>query len=258
MVTTGKQSDAEPEAKRVTYPYATYSKSLEIAVAVRDLGGSNTDVQRSVIAHKLRVDQNSTALLQNITSAKTFDMLAGRGSYHLTETAKRYFFPTEPGEKQRAMLRMIGAPIIFQSLINRFDGGRVPDSETLVNILHREHKVSQSWRPRVATLFLSTLREAQVIDGAGFLRYAASMHSAGNGTMASMRDAPVAEHTPEPSSPVATQPADRAIPTQGGVTTWHYKGGILRVETPENLSYDVWKKLYDYVAVLKPEEGEQQ
>ena len=43
---TGK---SEAESKRAEYPYATLGKSLEIAKAISDLGGSNENISRSLL-----------------------------------------------------------------------------------------------------------------------------------------------------------------------------------------------------------------
>ncbi|MGB7158012.1 MAG: hypothetical protein WBD40_08090 [Tepidisphaeraceae bacterium] len=253
MSSKGNPNEAEA-SKRSDYPYATFLKALEIAEAVRGLGGNNGNVRKSLIAHKLKVSESAPSLNQNIGSAKCFSMIDGRGSYRLTDTAKRYFFPTKTSEKRAAMLAMIKSPTIFESLIERFDGEKIPPTDVLVNVLHREHDVSESWRPRVATLFLSTMREAEVIDSSGILRYRASLHAADDGTMSVMNSAaqPIVSTPP----PVQRERESVVAAESGSADIWQFRG--IRLQTPEHMSIDLWKKLSDYVNVLKPMEDSKQ
>ena len=199
------------------------------------------------------MNENATSLVQNITSAKAFQLIEGRGSYRLTDIAKHYFFPTTDNEKKLAVLQMVRSPSIYEALIERFDGQKIP-VDMLPNILHRDHRVSKSWQPRVAGLFLSAMREAELIDARGFLRYKSSLHSARAGTMSPMR-----ESQPETLSPVVPESVEpvRSSPTRSAairddVTVWDFRG--IHLEAPETMTMDLWKKLSDYVNVLKPDE----
>ncbi len=39
-----------------------------------------------------------------------------------------------------------------------------------------------------------------------------------------------------------------------GMTCWNFRG--IRLETPENMTKELWQKLFNYVNVLKPDENE--
>jgi hypothetical protein len=159
--------------KHTTYPYYSLQKAMELAEVVRDLGGANSEVQRSLIAQRLGMEDNSPSLVGILGAARLYDLIAGRGTYRLTETAMRFFHPTNPNDSRLAQLAMIKAPPLFSALIDRFDGSRLPNIDLLINVLHRDHLISESWRSRAASLFVSALKDAQVLDGAGFLRYKA-------------------------------------------------------------------------------------
>ncbi|HWE97925.1 MAG TPA: hypothetical protein VG269_28500 [Tepidisphaeraceae bacterium] len=249
------QNQEAEEGKRSAYPYATFPTTLEIAAKVKELGGSNHEIKKSVLAHSFGVSDKSPSLIQNIASAKAFGLIHGRGSFRLTETAQKYFFPTSEGERQRAILHAIKTPLIFESLIDRFDGQKVPDAATLVNILHRDYHVTVSWQRRVAALFISTIREAKIVDASGILRYQSSLHTAGNGILGGM-SSPTTSSSPTPVPADRLPPAYESLvamePVKAGVAGWTYRG--IRVEVPENLTFELWKKLIDYVNVLKPDE----
>ena len=189
-------------------------------------------------------------------------VIGGHGTYVLTEVAKRYFFPIEDEERDRrlALFQMIRTPAVFNALISRFDGGKIPAKATLTNIVYRDMNVTQSWKERVATLFLSALVEAGAIDQGGFLRYKALLSSLSGGGAVGARDAGVKEvdarsgELDAPSSlststPSVPRPSDQTV--RDCFTTWNHRG--IRVDVPENLTMELWKKLSDYIEVLKPD-----
>jgi hypothetical protein len=253
---------AESAAKRSTYPYYGLRKSLEIATAVRDLGGVKTGVQKSVLAHQLGVDENSAAFKQQISAVKSFGLLEGWGTYTLTDIAKEYFYPTDDGQKRRALLKALKSPSVFAQLIDRFDGSRLPAGSLLTNVIHRDCSVTDSWAQRVAALFVGSLREAGVVDSAGFVRYDAAMHSA-NGVATSGESEADPVLPDAVSEAVAAGPAQRPaqVPVQvrtgsedPNVNVWQYSaGGVrIRLETTGELPLALWKKLDQVVQVLKP------
>jgi hypothetical protein len=227
------------------YPVNTFQNALEVARAVCDSGGSNSDVQKSVIAHALQSSANSGAFIQRLASTKIYGMIeGGRNGYRLTEDAKRYFFPSSEGEKRNAFLMLLKSAPIFAEIIKRFDGNRIPSSDLLANVLLREFKVPESWKDRVARFFLKAAGDAGVLDAQGFLRYAAARQSV--------------DHVPASAS---SSPADRENeapppppPIPSGMNAWVFslRGKTVKVETSDDLSPELWKKLDAYIQVLKP------
>lgn len=253
-----------PEAKRSQYPYYGLEKCVEVAAVVRDLGGGRSEVTKTVLAHQMNVSDSSAAFQQLIGAVKSFGLIKGRGSYMLTEISKAFFYPTQEGQAPRALLQAIKAPQVFEEMINRFDGNRIPPSELLANILHREYGISTSWAPRVASLFASALRFAGALDG-DLLQYESAMQR-------SLGDVP---NDAEPTEPVsstvplrdatgrraAVAPTVQPGPARSesrqeaaGMTVWVFKlrGQSVRLETSDDLTLDLWLKLNQYVQVLKP------
>jgi hypothetical protein len=260
MAATTRQIDEEADT-RSAYPLYGLKKALQIAGVVAELGGAKAAVSKSLIARHLSMDEAAAALSQTIGAAKAFGFIEGRGAYRLSEIGLHYFYPTTDTEKHHALLAALKMPTVFEALIDRFDGSRVPTTEVLTNILHRDHKVTESWRPRLASLFLTSLRDAEVIDGAGFLRYRASMDGTTGSNIRPMNTAvqPVPDFPQVVSPP--TSPTQVRNDDVGAVsvnhasrTTWNHKG--LRVETPDPLPMDLWQKLSNYVNVLKPGDNE--
>lgn len=252
----------ESKGKPPQYPYYSFQKAKEVGEAVRDCGGVRGEVQKSVLAHRMRADENSSAFTNVTGAAKCFGIIQGWGSYSLTDAAKLFFYPSDPHQQRRSLLEMIKSPPAFGVLIDRFDGTRLPEVGLIANILHREFGVPESWMSRVASLFISSMREADLIDSGGFLRYSATMHSnAGMDVAHDMsEDRPATDEVravPEISqrpAPPSIQPSIQA--TNGDLNAWVFSGkngGTLRVETPRELTMDLWNKLSKYVQMLKPD-----
>ena len=238
------------------YPVTAFQNAVEVARAVSDAGGANVDVQNPVIAHALHASHTSGAFAARLSSARTYGMIVGgRNGYRLSDAAKRYFFPSSESDKRRGLFELLNAPPIFSEIIKRFDGNKLPSTEMLANVLMREMKVPESWKERVARFFLKAAQGAGVIDGQGFLRYAAGRHTMDTGTSASSK--PILHDQPLVATNGNGSPATPLTPEEG-MSAWVFslKGKTVRVETSNDLSLELWKKLNSYVQVLKPlEEG---
>src|SRR5947207_14492974 len=99
-------------------------------------------------------------------------MIEGRGAFHLTENAKRYFFPTTDADRQVAEMAFLNTPAVFAQLIKRFDGNRMPSQDMLANVLHRDIGVSYEWKGRVAALFVRPAAAVCVFDSMSSLSLA--------------------------------------------------------------------------------------
>ena len=246
--------------KRSLYPYYSLERCLELAAAIRELGGARTEVPKSTLAHQMHVEESAPAFIQLIGSAKAFGLIEGRGTYTLSELAKQHFFPTDDGQDRVAILRVLKAPQAFEELIDRFDGTKVPGTELLSNILHREYQIAASWAPRVASLFIGALRFAGALDADGILRYQSNIQGilteAGAVRAASRQQAP---------APIEIVPPDHATPTARGIAepkqpvavdanVWSFTIGdeTVHLRTSRELSYGLWLKLRQYVELLNP------
>ncbi len=204
------------------------------------------------MAKHLGESEKSPTFSQRITSAKCFGLLEGHGLYNLSETAKKFYFPTTDSSKAGALLEMLSSPDAFKELIRRFDGDRVPNKDILGNILHRELGVPESWKDRVAAFFYNSAQFVGVIDSQGFLRCGAAWHTATTANSENVA-APVeaSESKPEqkPTSnwgpPVASKPGANTL-------SLSHNGETIYLQTPEKLEMQLWKKLEAFVALLKP------
>lgn len=238
-------TDTQPSTTGAKFPLLSLQNSLQVAEAVRDGGGANTEVPKSIIASHLGSSENSGAFLQRLGSARSFGLIEGRGSYRLTDQAKRYFYPATEDDRRRAQLAFLASPPVFNEIIKRFDGNKLPAPAMLANILHREYSVSNSWKDRVASSFIKAAQIVGTIDGQNFLRYGASLHN---------MESPLSQSdAADTHAPVADAPRSQPSAVPGG-NSWLFQqeGQFVRVESSAELSPALWQKLNAYVQVLKP------
>jgi len=245
------RAESTEDARSFTrYPYYSLDKALdELGKAVFDLGGASGDVSRAQIAKRLGMPPNSPNLIGMIGAAKLYQLILGiGGTYTLTPVGRAYFNPASTdNDRQLALLRMVNGPPLFAQLIDKFDNDWLPTNERLVEVVENEHGIAKSWQSRAVSLFISSLRKANVIDAAGFLRFRATLEALSNKT----------GETASPPSLGSAGPghkpdkAPTGEPKAAGIAVWQFQG--IRVESPEEMTMAQWKKLCDYVNVLKPD-----
>lgn len=244
----------------MAYPRHPLNLALEAADALRELGGSRVEVPKSLLAMRLKAAEDSGDFIAKVGSTKQFGLIEGKSSFTLTEAAKQYFFPTDPETKRLALLSFLRQPEAFAKLIEAFDGGRLPQAESIGHKLVIEFGVPDIWSPRVARFFVRSAETVGALDEHGFLRYNAAIHTAGAGTQAkvdSLDSVPYPERADRfvqiKNVPPQNDVSDQH--DQTGVIVWKYpcEGKMLRIETPENMSLNTWEKLNRYIQVLKPE-----
>ena len=233
------------------YPLFSLENAVVVGAAVCEAGGSNGQVPKAVIASSLQCSSTSGAFLQRLATARSFGILEGRGAYQLTEQAKQFYLPSHDTEKQQALIGMFASPPVFAELLKRLDGNKLPPRSMIANMLRRELNLPPSWSDRVAGFFVNGAQFSGALDEHGFLRLAASRHSSPktNGERRSTETPTVTLHR----SRAMAESEEGTAPE--GKDSWVYQS--VRLDTPSNLSPGLWKKLNQYVQVIKPEGAEE-
>lgn len=256
MAKQPKAGKKAPVTQSLSYPYYGFAKCILLAEGVFNYAGLRGEAPKSVIAAAAGMSEASSTLSQLIGSAKMFGMIQGNRNYSLTDGSARYFHPQTDSDKRDAELEFLNTPSAYTFLIRRFDGTRLPDTDTIAKILKLEAHVSSSWATRAASIFVTTAEEMRVIDSARYLRYNAAQHSAGND-----RPPPPAAGDGDPNrgNPIDAQPPrrDTPPPPPGSKTNvWVYSEtegeGSVRLETPLLLPHPLWVRLTAYVKMLEP------
>jgi hypothetical protein len=153
-----------------SYPIYDLAEAVKIAEAVRDLGGNNSPVSKSLLAKHLSYAESGPSFFQRVTATKAFGLVDGRGSYSLTDLAKQYFYPTVENGKETAAVKALTTPKAFSILVQKFDGGKLPSVEMIGNIVHAEAEIPVSKKNAIAGIFLRSVQSIGAIDSGGFLR----------------------------------------------------------------------------------------
>jgi hypothetical protein len=260
-MTTAKSPEGNtPQAKRtrvatVSYPYHSLESCIELARAVREIGNGRTEVTKSQLAHKIGVSEKSGDFSQKIASTKTYGMIDGKSSLRLTEAGNRFFIPTDENAetKKLCLFRFLESPGAFRALIDTYDGSIPLSNAVIANILGQKYGIPESWKSRVAVFFIKSAQYVGAIGADRFLRFKAQIDG-----IAPSADPIVATDEQEiQAKPQSSPPTARPVKheqNQEGVIVWTYPcaGKFLRIETPENMTQEVWEKLNKYIQVLQP------
>jgi hypothetical protein len=166
-----KQNDKNNEVKtEASYPLYDLAEAVKVAEAVRDLGGGNSPVSKSLLAQHLEYAESGPSFFQRVGATKAFGLIDGRGSYSLTDLAKQYFYPTVENGKEDAAVKTLTFPRAFSILVQKFDGGKLPSIEMIGNIIHSEAGIPVSKKNAIAGIFLRSVQSVGAIDSGGFLR----------------------------------------------------------------------------------------
>lgn len=239
------------------YPYSPLAACVAIADAVKAIGNGKSPVSKASLAANLKEDEKSGALNFKLASAKSFGLIDGRTEFSLTENAKRYYFPTDESDKQNALLDFLESPAAFKTLVERFDGSKLPSQEIISNILHREAGVPPSWKDRVAGIFIRSVQYAAAIDDQGHLRVKASRQAQPAGNVSSI------ENKKNAGTEAAIPPPAVRHPRVAGhlnvdPKTWSQTedNRTVFVEHPRDINAQEWEGLNQYVLRIKPKDGQ--
>ncbi len=174
-----KNSVQNNKSRDVAYPIYDLAEAIKVAEAVRDLGGGNVPVSRSLLAQQLKYAESGPSFFQRVAATKAFGLIDGWGSYSLTELAKQYFYPTVDNGKESAGIAALTFPNAFAVLVQKFDGGKLPPLSLIGNIIHKEAGIPVSKKDILAGCFVRSAQFLKAIDAGGFLRCKAFV-AAGN------------------------------------------------------------------------------
>ena len=243
--------------KRVQYPFGSLPKGLEIGEVIKNLGGNREPVTKALVARQQRVGENSGPLQSQLGVAKAYGIIEGAGAFRLTDIGKKYFYPVDPTDKQQAHLKMLVVPVVFEKLVERYDGDELPAPANLANLLI-DMAVPESWTQRVVSFFINAAKHVGVLGDDGFLRYGAAQQDSRQNSIAPLVDElPAAPATPAARGIVSLTGTTTTINhVQGTVNVWVFgsRDSAVKIETSKELSMGVWEKLNQYVQILKPSE----
>jgi hypothetical protein len=247
------KSDEKTGRKESVYPVFDLVEALKFATAVKDLGGTRGTVARSILAQHFSLPESSPSFFQRLGAAKSFGIVDGHGSYSLSSEGKRYFYPTSEKDKALAALNFLTSPTAFAKIVELFDGEKLPKTELLGNILHKETSVPISWKDRAVQIFLRSAQHLGIIDQNGILRYSAAKHSESSNAGSSENETEIPTPKEQIEQPIVLQ---KRVASQlnANSKTWSLTedNRTVFVEHPRDISMQEWEGLNQYVLRIKP------
>ncbi len=208
------------------------------------------------VAQAMNYSGKNGASMARIAAHVHFGLLeiAGKGSYRLTELAKRIILPVSDSDQAEAIAQAATNPKLYTELVGRFAGHTLPT--LLPNILARDFGIMPQQTQEVATDFRKTVEYAGLLRNGVLHNSAAEVQSATTDSASAVDLAPVASpassahQVPEFARPasIVAQSSSYTIPlTKGRV-------GVLQLPVPVALSdVDRLKKWLDLMSEVLTE-----
>jgi hypothetical protein len=152
--------------KIINYPNASFEKSLEIAKATFELGGTCNE---ETCAEKLN-KKVSGGFKTIIASAQKFGLIDyHKGEITVSPEYELIEHAYNDEERSQALAKAFFEPDVFQELFNRFEGKKLP-IDLLERMLIREYEVNPKRASRVAKYFVDGLEFLDLIDATNNLK----------------------------------------------------------------------------------------
>ena len=205
------------------FPAYGFQMALDIARQVEENGGGT--LTEETLAVNLGLSKNSSGFRLKCLAARHFNLLTKQGaSVSTTSIAKAILKPTSDEDARRGYQQSFLSIPLFQAVSERYRGQRLPDSQTLRNVLEREFQVEPKRVQQAERMLLDSARRTQVLqhlDDGSYLNISEAMQTGDDDSGASIDyDFPWTG-----GSFASTEVGDRSshnIPTTNSVNTFSF------------------------------------
>lgn len=148
------------------FPSYGFSTALDIARQVEESGGGS--LTEETLAVNLGLSKNSSGFRLKSLAARHFSLLTKQGStVTTTPVAKAILKPTSNEDALRGYRQSFLSIPLFQAVAERYRGQRLPDSQTLRNVLEREFLVEHKRVQQAERLLLDSARDTYLLKHRG-------------------------------------------------------------------------------------------
>ena len=170
-------SDDDGQAKSTTgrkarrrsvylFPAYGFTTAIDIARRVEESGGGS--LTEETLAVNLGLSARSSGFRLKSLAARQFQLVVKQGeTLSTTPVAKAILKPTSGEDAQRGYRQSFLAIPLFQAVSERYRGQRLPDSQTLRNVLEREFHVEHSRVQQAERMLLDSARDAHLLKHRG-------------------------------------------------------------------------------------------
>ena len=155
------------------FPAYGFTTALDIARRVEESGGGS--LSEETLAVNLGLSVKSSGFRLKSLAARQFQLVVKQGdTLSTTPVAKAILKPTSGEDAQRGYRQSFLAIPLFQAVSERYQGQRLPDSQTLRNVLEREFHVEHSRVQQAERMLLDSARDAHLLKHQGDGTYLAA------------------------------------------------------------------------------------
>ena len=160
----GRTNSARKTRQRSVYLFPAYgfTTALDIARRVEESGGGS--LTEETLALNLGLSAKSSGFRLKSLAARQFQLISKQGDTLITTpVAKAIFKPTSGDDAQRGYREAFLSIPLFQAVAERYRGQRLPDSQTLRNVLEREFYVEHARVQQAERMLLDSARDAHLL-----------------------------------------------------------------------------------------------
>ncbi len=148
------------------FPAYGFTTALDIARRVEESGGGT--LSEETLAVNLGLSVKSSGFRLKSLAARQFQLVVKQGdTLGTTPVAKAILKPTSGEDAQRGYRQSFMAIPLFQAVSERYRGQRLPDSQTLRNVLEREFHVEHARVQQAERMLLDSARDAHLLKHQG-------------------------------------------------------------------------------------------
>ena len=166
--TKSRTSTPRKARQRSVYLFPAYgfTTALDIARRVEESGGGS--LTEETLAINMGLSVKSSGFRLKSLAARQFQLISKQGdTLTTTPVAKAIFKPTGPEDSMRGYRQSFLSVPLFQAVSERYRGQRLPDSQTLRNVLEREFQVEHSRVQQAERMLLDSARDAHLLKHRG-------------------------------------------------------------------------------------------
>ena len=159
---------ARKQRQRSAYLFPAYgfTTALDIARRVEESGGGA--LSEETLAISLGLSSKSSGFRLKSLAARQFQLINKQGdTLTTTSVAKAIFKPTSNEDAVRGYRESFLSIPLFKAVAERYRGQRLPDSQTLRNVLEREFQVETSRVQQAERMLLDSARDTHLLKHRG-------------------------------------------------------------------------------------------
>ena len=214
----GRTASGRKQRQRSAYLFPAYgfTTALDIARRVEESGGGT--LSEETLSMNLGLSAKSSGFRLKSLAARQFQLITKQGdTLSTTSVAKAIFKPTSNEDALRGYRQAFLSIPLFKAVAERYRGQRLPDSQTLRNVLEREFQVEHARVQQAERMLLDSARDAHLLKHRGDGTYLVVSDGSSGSTDEPGEIVPLAPDAlispngniwPGPSNQSATPPSD--------------------------------------------------